>query len=148
MSIILLTNAYSRVIFSTKGTQKVIQTLDSNKAHGHGNIIIIGMLKIPGDSICIPAEMILKQTVLTGLSPFEWKNRNIAPIQKKANKQNIKNYRSVSLLPVCGRILKELFLIKKCLTFFPPINSFLKTIPVLYLLIPVSTNCYQLLTIF
>ena len=49
MSIILLTNAYSRVIFSTKGTQKVIQTLDSNKAHGHGNIIIIGMLKIPGD---------------------------------------------------------------------------------------------------
>ena len=107
MSIILLTNAYSRVIFSTKGTQKVIQTLDSNKAHGHGNIIIIGMLKIPGDSICIPVEMILKQTVLTGLSPFEWKNRNIAPIQKKGNKQNIKNYRSVSLLPVCGRILKE-----------------------------------------
>ena len=107
MSIILLTNAYSRVIFSTKGTQKVIQTLDSNKAHGHGNIIIIGMLKIPGDSICIPVEMILKQTVLTGLSPFEWENRNIAPIQKKGNKQNIKNYRSVSLLPVCGRILKE-----------------------------------------
>ena len=104
------------------------------------------MLKIPGDSICIPVEMILKQTVLTGLSPFEWKN--IALIQKKGNKQNIKNYRSVSLLPVCGRILKELFLIKKCLTFFPPINSSLKTIPVLYLLIPVSTNCYQLLTIF
>ena len=61
--------------------KKVIQTLDSNKVHGHGNIIIIGMLKFPGDSICIRVEMILKQTVLTGLSPFEWKNRNIFPIQ-------------------------------------------------------------------
>ena len=127
--------------------QKVIQILDSNKAHGHGNIIIIRMLKIPGDSICIPVELILKQTVLTGLSPFEWKNRNIVPIQKKSNKQNIKNYRPVSLLPVCSRILKELFLIKKMFDFFPPINSSVKTIPVFYLLILVSTNCYQLLTI-
>ena len=33
----------------------------------------------------------------------EWKKANIVPVQKNG-KQLIKNYQSVSLLPVCGKI--------------------------------------------
>ena len=33
---------------------------------------------------------------------------NIVPVRKKSDKQNIKNYRPVSLLPICGKIFERL----------------------------------------
>ena len=66
------------------------------------------MLKICGDSICVSLEMIFKQALLTGVFPSEWKKGNIIPIHKKGEKQNIENYRTVSLLPICGKIFERL----------------------------------------
>ena len=43
----------STVTFSARDIGKIIQNLDSNKAHGHDNLNI-RMLKICGDSICVP----------------------------------------------------------------------------------------------
>ena len=40
--------------------------------------------------------------------PSNWKKRNIVPIHKKGDKQILKNYRSVSLLPICGKIFERL----------------------------------------
>ena len=37
-----------------------------------------------------------------------WKLANVATIFKKGNKQLIKNDRSISLLPVCGKILENI----------------------------------------
>ena len=36
------------------------------------------------------------------------KKTNIAPIHKKGDKQTIKNYRPVSLLPICGKLFERL----------------------------------------
>ena len=58
------------------------------------------MLKIFGDSIYVLAEMFYKQALLTG--------GNIVPIHKKSDKQNIENYRPISLLPTCGKIFERL----------------------------------------
>ena len=66
------------------------------------------MLKICGDSICLPLEMIFKQALLSGVFPSEWKKGSIVAIHKKGHKQNIKNYRPVSLLPICGTIFERL----------------------------------------
>ena len=85
----------STVTFPAKGIRKIIQNLDSNKIQGHDNISI-HMLKICGDCIRVPLEMIFKQALLTGLFPSECKKRNIVSIHKKGGKQNIKNYRPVS----------------------------------------------------
>ena len=68
----------STVTFSAKDIGKNIQNLDSNKAHGHNN-----MLKICGDSICVPLEMIFKQALLAVLFPSEWKKGNVFLIHKK-----------------------------------------------------------------
>ena len=38
----------------------------------------------------------------------EWKKGNIALIHRKGDKQNIKNCRPVSLLPMCGKIFERL----------------------------------------
>ena len=38
----------------------------------------------------------------------KWKKDNVVPIHKKDDKQNVKNYRPVSLLPICGKIFERL----------------------------------------
>ena len=100
-------NRLSSVRFSQDDIAKIIQNLDQNKAHGHDNISI-RMLKICGSSIYKPLEMIFKQCIETGFFPSEWKKTNIVPIHKKGNKQILENYRPVSLLPICGKILERL----------------------------------------
>ena len=52
--------------------------------------------------------MIFKQCIETGVFPSEWKKANIVPIHKKGDKQTLENYRPVSLLPICGKILEGL----------------------------------------
>ena len=53
----------STVALSVEAIGKIIQNLDSNKAHGHDNISI-RMLKICGDSIYEPLETILDKLFL------------------------------------------------------------------------------------
>ena len=38
-----------------------------------------------------------------------WKLANITPVVKKGDTQLIKNYRPISLLPICGKTSKQLF---------------------------------------
>ena len=72
----------STVALSVEATGKIIQNLDSDKAHGHDNISI-RMFKICGDSVYEPLEIIFRQALLTGVFPSEWKKGNIAPVHKK-----------------------------------------------------------------
>ena len=66
------------------------------------------MLKICGSAIYKPLVIIFKKCLDTGIFPSEWKKGNIVPIHKKGDKQILKNYRPVSLLPICGKILERL----------------------------------------
>ena len=66
----------STVTFLTKDTGKIIQNLDSKKAHGYDNMSI-RMLKICGDSIFIPLEMIFKQALLTTINHRIFKTNSI-----------------------------------------------------------------------
>ena len=66
------------------------------------------MLKICGSTICRPSEIVFKETLSTGLFPSEWKKGNMVPIHKKGDKQVLKSYRPVSLLPIFGKIFERL----------------------------------------
>ena len=74
------------------------------------------MLKICGDTICKPLELIFKQA-LTKLFLSEWKKGNIVPCYKKGDKQILKNYRPVSLLPICGKFFARL-IVNEMFSFF------------------------------
>ena len=91
-------------------------SLNPSKSHGHDNICI-RMLKICGDTICKPLELIFKQTLTTGVFSSEWKKRKIVPYYKKGDKQNLKYYRPVSLLPIWGKIFERL-IFNEMFTFF------------------------------
>ena len=78
------------------------------------------MLRICGDSICTPLEIIFSQALLTGVFPSEWKKGSIVPVHKKSDKQNIKNYLPVSLLPICGKIFEGLIFNEMFRFFYLP----------------------------
>ena len=100
-------NQLSTVSFSHENVGKIIQNLNPNKAHGYDNISV-RMLKICGSTIYRSLEIIFKEALSTGLFPSEWKKGNIVPIHKNCDKQVLKNYHSVSLLPICGKVFERL----------------------------------------
>ena len=84
----------------------MIKTLDSSKAHGWGNISI-KMIKICGESITVPLKIIFEQSLKENKFPEVWKKANIVPAHKKEDKNLIKNYRPVSLLPIFSKIYER-----------------------------------------
>ena len=46
---------------------------------------------------------------------------NIVPLHKKGNKQSLKNYRPISLLPICSKIFERL-IYNEMFTFFTENN--------------------------
>ena len=85
-------NRLSTVTFSQNDIGKIIQNLNPNKVHGHDNISI-RMLKIYGSYLN------------TGLFLSNWKKGTLFLC---TNKVIYKNYRPVSLLPICGKTFEKL----------------------------------------
>ena len=73
--------------------------------------------KLCGNSICKPLEIIYKECFSLNLFPLECKKGSRVPVHKKGDKLCLKNYRSVSLLTVCGKILEKL-IFDKMFKFF------------------------------
>ena len=97
----------STIDFSTDDILKIIRNLDPNKAHGH-DMISIWMIKICDTSICRPLKLIFQSCLESGKFPNEWKKANVVPVHKKGDKQILKNYRPISLLPIAGKIFERL----------------------------------------
>ena len=128
--LIIDTQKNSKVcIFSWRYWGKIIRNRDSNKAQRHDNISI-HMLKVWGYSICLPLAMIFKLALFTGTT-----NKTLKIIFQSLYFRFVVKY------------LKDLFL-TKCLSFSPLISSSLKPSLVPNLVIPLSTNSYQLPTKF
>ena len=72
----------SSVTFSDEDTGKIIQGPDRNKTRGHDNISI-HILKICGDSICKPLDIIFSQTLISGSFSSEGKKVILFPFTKK-----------------------------------------------------------------
>ena len=127
---------------------KIIQNLDSNKAHGHDNISI-RMFKICGDSIYEPLEIIFRQALLTGVFPSEWKKGKIIPVHKKVTSKISK---------IMDQFLSFRFVVKYLKDFVKMFNEMLNFLPLMILFHQtswdsnlenhVSTNYYQLSTKF
>ena len=73
--------------------------------------------KICGDSLCRPLELIFNDCLANEIFPFDWKKGNIVPVHKKNDKQRLNNYRPLSLLPICSKILERL-IFNKMFVFF------------------------------
>ena len=66
------------------------------------------MLKLCAPSICKPLTLLFENCLRSGEFPNVWKRSNIVPVHKKGDKQLIKNYRPVSLFPICRKLMEKL----------------------------------------
>ena len=67
-------------------------------------MIRIRMLKLYGESVCKPVDLIFQFCMKQGRFPTEWKKANVVPVHKIEKK----NYRPVFLLPTFGKIFERL----------------------------------------
>ena len=98
---------FSSVKFEDTEIINIIRSLNVSKAYGHDDISI-RMLQICDSAIVKPLSIIFNNCITQSIFPDIWKKSNICPIHKKGDKQAISNYRPVSLLPICGKILERL----------------------------------------
>ena len=75
------------------------------------------MLQLCPTEVAIPLSIIFTKCINTGIFPDSWKYANVQPIHKKSNRQLKSNYRPISLLPICGKILEKVI--------FDQVSSFL-----------------------
>ena len=57
--------------------------------------------------LAVPLTVLYRASVQSGVFPKRWKNANIVPIFKKGDRRDASNYRSVSLLPLFGKVLER-----------------------------------------
>ena len=92
----------SSVSLSSNDIARIFRDLNPNKAHGL-YVISIRMLKIFGESISKPLEIIFRSFIEKGQFLMNGK-KNVVPLHKKGDKQVSRNCRPVSFLPICRKI--------------------------------------------
>ena len=83
-----------------------IRSLDIYKSHGFDNLSS-RMIKLCDTSIVKPLMLIFNNLLNEGVFPLLWKKANITPIHKKGDKNDIKNYRPISVLPICSKLFEK-----------------------------------------
>ena len=71
-------------------------------------MISIRMLKICDEYICKPLGITFRSCLENGKFPSEWKKTSVVPVLTKNNKQELKNRRPISLLPLSCKIFERL----------------------------------------
>ena len=83
------------------------------------------MIKLCGKSIVYPLKLILEVSFLQGVFPSCWKKANVVPVHKKGDKNLLKYYKPISLLPIFGKIFERI-LFKDLFNYFHKNHFFTK----------------------
>ena len=78
------------------------------------------------DEFATPLDIICRLSVRSGVFPLTWKRANVIPVFKKGSKKLPANYRPVSLLALCSKILEKVVcegLLQACLPRHFPLLS-------------------------
>ena len=93
--------------FSFEQILKIIRSLDVKKAHGHDDISI-RMIKNCDNSLVRPLSVLLKKSFDNSYFPELWKKiKYYTSPQKKNDKYNFENYRSILLLLIFSKIFEK-----------------------------------------
>jgi uncharacterized protein (DUF934 family) len=106
-----LTNSFSNehlsnLVITDEEVKKALHDLNPHKAPGPDGIPT-KILKDFATELAPKFAKIYNASLLTGVLPREWKHANVVVIHKKGKRTDPTNYRPISLLPVCSKILER-----------------------------------------
>ena len=87
-------------------TLKELSRLKVTKASGPDGITA-RRLKDAAPVIAKPITYLVNLTISTGLIPTEWKDARVTPIFKSGARNDVNNYRPISVLPPVSRIMER-----------------------------------------
>ena len=93
--------------FNEDEVLKIIRSLNVRKAHGYDDISF-RMIKICDKLLLKPLIILFKNSTKSSHYPDIRKRSNIIPVHKKNDKQLVKNYQSISLLPIFGKNFQKI----------------------------------------
>ena len=72
--------------------------------------IHLRVLREPAEVIAEPLSIICQRSLLTGEVSEDWRLANVTPIYKKGCREDLGNYRPLSLTSVLGKIMEQIVL--------------------------------------
>ncbi|GAB0181455.1 mitochondrial enolase superfamily member 1 [Grus japonensis] len=87
----------------------LLHHLDTHKSMGPDGIHP-RVLRELAEVLTKPLSIIYQQSWLTGKVPVDWKLANVMSIHKKSQKEDLGNYRCVSLTLVLGKVMEQIIL--------------------------------------
>ena len=109
-------NNLSQITIFESEIKDLIRCLNPKKASGPDSInhrIFIGV----ADQASKPLAILFNRSLFEGVFPNLWKMANVIPTYKKGDKSSVTNYRPVSLLNWCGKLLERI-IFKHMYNFF------------------------------
>jgi hypothetical protein len=92
---------------SPKEIEKIINSLKI-KVSSRYDEVSTKILKISGPFVCSPLSYICNKSMLSGTYPSRLKYATVNPLLKKGDKENIANYRPISLLTSFSKVFEQI----------------------------------------
>ncbi len=97
----------SNIVITVDDVKDQIQCLDLNKAYGVDNVSPVFLREGVG-MLSVQLQRLFNVCLQTCKFPLLWKRSNVIPIHKKGKKDDIDNYRPVSVLSVVGKVFERI----------------------------------------
>lgn len=91
---------------NTDFVRQELQKFKSSKATGIDQIPA-RLLKDAAPEIAKPIAYLVNLTISSGVIPLEWKEAKVTPIFKSGKKDDVNNYRPISVLPLVSKIMER-----------------------------------------
>ena len=85
---------------------RMLESVQANKACGPDGISG-RIVRECASELAVPLTVLIAQSLSQGVFPSRWKEANVVPVHKKGSYKLATNYRSISLLPLFGKILER-----------------------------------------
>lgn len=100
-------NNICSLYFSENDVYKVLRALDSNKGAGPDSLPP-SFIKLTAGALCVPLKIIYNKCMQEGIFPDLWKTAHITPVFKSGDRDNIENYRPISILSTLAKVFERL----------------------------------------
>ena len=97
---------YNIPLLTIKQTIVIIDKISSNKASGYGGLRVRVLKKI-ASVFANPLCKLLSLSISTNSLPNHWKKAKVTPLHKGGARNDINNYRPISVLPILSKILEK-----------------------------------------